>query len=214
MKNLTVLVIIFGLALFFNTANARYNKGGSSVSLGGGLSLNKVGSGDFYAKMPALIGFKARGEYAFDERKVLHAGFGFFLPGKVKYDDGEYAELKFRMMELEINGHYYFVGDNQEDFGMYGLIGASLNFGKFITDYAVDTFQIDDSELSTFSPAINLGIGSGFNLDFAYLFIEGKFAIRAQFTSGTDAYGNTSYIDTGYSHGSILSLTAGIRFPF
>lgn len=184
-----LFALALGMTFIFTSNDAK-----AQVRFGGGAGVYAINSGDFWVDMPTLTGVKLQGGYIQSDVMAINGGLGYFFPGTVIEND-----LKFKMIELEVNLNWYFAGETTESFGAYGLLGASFNIGNFVPENDGD---YDGEDLSTFSPHINLGIGSTYDLNGILIGAEAKFSLKANLTTN-----NGTVIDTGYRHGSIFGFS-------
>lgn len=151
-------------------------------------------------------GLNIRGGYDFDEKITINVNFHYGLPLTVKKDGvddfGTYnLEEKYNFMHLGIMSNYYFINTNEDDFGMYGILGGSLNLSSIkseLTYTSVTNPLFPNTNTSVSTPlsglAFNLGVGMQTNLDFAYLFGEATFnfpPFNASSRTGVSTEGNS-----------------------
>lgn len=148
-------------------------------------------------------GLNIRGGYDLSEYSTVNVNFHYGLPLTVKKDGiddiGTYnLDEKYTFMHLGLMYNYYFVNSNEEDFGMYGILGAGLNLSNFKSEINYINTPIPIPAISASTPlsgtVINLGVGMQTNLDFAYLFGEATFnfpPFTANSRTGTTTSGNS-----------------------
>lgn len=213
MKN--VICLVFGL-LFLVLSNPVYSQfsiagHGSHLRVGGGTGITNFGGG-------------ARLEYALDEQLIITGGFNYYLP---HYDEGSiYAystnsataqsqvsvptRISTSFQQFHIGTKYYFFGDYEDLFGIYGIAEASYlmaptrtSFGEFDSENYRP--RQDNGHKETFSDlTINFGIGGEVDLLFAYLFADVKANLPA------NQRGNM-IVQTEIP--ASLSFHVGLRFP-
>lgn len=169
-KLLTVGLLVIGLTFLSNT-NLYAQDTAGDISLGGGLA---------YGTEIESIGIQAGGVYRINEEFRGALDLIYYFPNdSFGYD--------FTWFEINANGHYLFL--NEEDMLVYGLAGLNIATLKF--DYPDNQFfgggSVSDSEIG-----LNIGAGIEYDLDFAFLYGELKYAL---------------------SSADQLVLSAGLRFP-
>jgi len=149
------LLLTFTAIAFFNSvASAQFDK--ENLSFGGGAGFHSY-SNDIGG---SLI-FNLRTHYALDEKSSINIGFNYQLPitktfkqdliasssattpRSVEVD----AEVKLVFTNIFAEYNFYFLGDLEEDFGLYGLGGAGLTFATVssgITSAYDKTKYLDD----------------------------------------------------------------------
>lgn len=163
-------------------------------------------------------GLNVRAGYDFSENLTVNVNFHYGLPLTVKKDGiddlGTYnLDEKYTFMHLGVMSNYYFVNTNEDDFGMYGILGGSLNLSSVNSELnyiSVTNPLIPLPNASVTTPlsglAINLGVGLQTNLDFAYLFGEATFnfpPFSANSRTGVTTEGNSP---------SYWGVNVGLRF--
>lgn len=163
-------------------------------------------------------GLNVRGGYDISEFITINLNFHYGLPLTVKKDGiddlGTYnLDEKYTFMHLGIMGNYYFINTNEDDFGMYGILGGSLNLSSVNSElnYISATnplVPLPNASASTplLGYVLNLGVGLQTNLEFAYLFGEATFnipPINANSRTGVTTEGNSP---------SYWGVNVGLRF--
>lgn len=169
-KLLTVGLLVIGLIFLSNTNLYAQGEAGD-ISVGGGLG---------YGTEIESIGIQAGGVYVINEQFRGAADLIYYFPN----DDFGYD---FTWFEINANGHYLFV--TEEDLIAYALGG--LNFATLKFDYP-DGFGFNGGSVSNTEVGLNVGAGLEYNLDFAKLYAELKYAL---------------------SSADQLVISAGLRFP-
>ncbi len=172
MKQLVTLFFsIIIAATLVNQTNAQ------EIHLGGGLA---------YGTEIEQIGFKAEAGYAFTDEIRGSVDFIYYLPE----DLGGGADFKW--MEFNFNAHYLFL--QEDELNVYGLAG--LNFARLSVDIPGVNIPgvgvIGGGESSSTEFGLNIGAGLEYDLGFARLAAELKYAI---------------------SDADQLVIAAGLRFP-
>ncbi len=170
------------------------------------------------------FGGGARLEYSIDNQIIVIGGFNYYLPHN---DEGSiYAyrtnsamassqvsvptNRRIGFQQFYIGAKYYFFGDYEELFGIYGIAEAGYlmapsrtSFGEYDSENfkprKEDGFRENFSDLT-----INLGIGAEVDLLFAYLFGDVKANLPA------NQRGNM-IVQTEIP--ASLSFHVGLRFP-
>lgn len=171
MKNLPFIFVLafisFGISL---TATAQDVEG--DIFLEGGFG---------YGSKIQSLAIQAGGLYTINSEFRVSADGIYHFPGNDSHG------LEFTWLEVNTNGHYLFI--NQEDMKFYFLGG--LNFAKLFSDH--DDIRLPSGD-STEQLYIGLNIGAGYELSLGSVlgFIEGKYAL---------------------SSAHQLVLTGGVRIP-
>jgi hypothetical protein len=116
--------------------------------------------------------------------------------------------FSYTFHELYLQYFRYFVGDNEDDFSVYGFLGVSAvvaattsTFGPH-DGYQVGASSVDGTEYYT-GYTVNAGIGTQFKVGPGYIFGEGRLAYPA---------GNSR--DNLNPIPASVGLTAGYKFRF
>ncbi|MFZ6051303.1 outer membrane beta-barrel protein [Halocola ammonii] len=213
MKYIKLLSLVALLSLLSGNAY-------SQISAGGQLSFLKFMKGSDVKH----LGLGLKGEYAVDDEKVVVVGFDYYLPYTPVYEFNAHAlssETTPSNIDVEVEGKitwfhvhagmkYYFTGDYEDDFNLYGFAGIGFISGtvksEVLTEYDEDAYELrleDEEKVSSLT--LNLGIGAEFDINFGYLFADFKFMLPPNNVNGQVVAVN---IDPG------LQLNAGIRIPF
>lgn len=159
--NKIIAISTTSLLLFFSGAliqdvSAQTVKG--DIKVGAGLVF---GSGVGFDELDNDFGIRVDGSYMFTEEFRGAADFTYYFP---KTEGGG----KVTVWELNFNGHYLFIND--EDMNVYGLAGINVTGIKTKFDSnGFGSFSASDSEIG-----LNIGGGAEFDVDFAMLFVEAK----------------------------------------
>lgn len=202
--------------LFFSAeADAQFSMDGmvSFQNMFGGSGLKNFG-----------LGIKA--EYALGDKTVITGGFKYYLPSNFEDYTYGYAyssqtnpsqiEIETKtgvsFLHLTFGGKRYFVGDYEDNFGLYGIGEAGMLFapvkttitGNFDPELYYTTFEDGEKEtLSNFT--IGFGLGFDIDLDFGYLFTDLKLNLPANQVNGQTV---------SISIPPAVAIDAGIRIPF
>lgn len=165
-KLLTVGLLVIGLTFLSNTNLFAQDEAGD-ILLGGGLA---------YGTEVESLGIQLGGNYRIDEQFRGAVDLIYYFPNEDDFGGD------FTWFEINANGHYIFT--EEDALLAYGLAG--LNFASF--SYDLGQFgKVSDTEVG-----LNIGAGIEYNLDFAFLYGELKYAL---------------------SSADQLVLSAGLRFP-
>jgi len=174
----------------------RRGKGGN-FAVGGSITTMKLFESSFDDKF--RIGFGANAWFNLSESNAIKGGAYYFLP-----ISNDYLDTKNTSSYFQGNVHFlqFLVGGNSEDFGFYafGGFGYIVNFNK------TETPIVDINARYTNINA-DLGIGSQFNLNFAFIFIE------AQGSLGLMKFEVPTNPSDGIKIPSFMNFRAGIKFP-
>ncbi len=176
-----------------NTAKAQFES--ENLSFGAGLGYTGYGS------VGKNLTFNLRGNYNFDEANSIALSYNYMLPLKETLTDfaspnssgtpgsgiDVNVEQNIVFHNLALDYHLYFVADNEESFGVYGLGGIGLtiaNISYEIGSYDASKYngptESEYPEASYQGLILNLGLGSNFNLsDKVALFGEFKIGLPA-----------------------------------
>ncbi len=134
----------------------------SMLAVGGSMATMKIFESSFDDKF--RIGLGANAWLNLSTSNAINANLSYFFP-----TSQEVGDIKNTSSYFLINVHFqqFIVGDNSEDFGLYGLggIGYIVNFNK------TETPAYDISARYT-NINLDLGVGAQFNLNFGFLFAE------------------------------------------
>src|SRR5574343_289055 len=211
---------LFTSSIQFNRANAQLiEKENLSFGAGVGYTAHSTGIG-------GTLAFNVRAHYLIDEKNAVVISYNTQLPPTLNYTATASArsssttpsttsvdvEQKISFHNISLDYHRYFVGDLEESFGLYGLLGAGLTFATVSETYSTyDKSKYDLSEAASETLSgfmIDLGLGTNFSLnDQVAIFGEAKIAIP----SGNDynSRGNgsaTNPIPCNYN------VSVGVRF--
>ncbi len=191
MKKFTKLAVLL-LFIAFSTSKAH-----SQISIGAQTSYLSFAGDDKISN----FGLGIKGEYSYTEKAIITGGFNYFFPSTTTDND------KVSVMQLFFEGKYYFVGDNEDTFGVYGILGAGILFAKVKYDDTTEEdyyYSGDNSEevLSNFT--INGGIGAEKEFNFGYIFLDLKANIPANEVNDQQVS-----IELPFS----FSVSTGIRIP-
>lgn len=169
-KLLTVGILVTGLILLSNTNLYAQGEAGD-ISIGGGLG---------YGTEIESLGIQAGGVYVINEEFRGAVDLIYYFPNdEFGYD--------FTWFEINANAHYLFV--TEDDLIAYALGGLNIATLKF--DYPDNQFfgggSVSESEVG-----LNIGAGLEYDVDFAKLYAELKYAL---------------------SSADQLVISAGLRFP-
>lgn len=220
MKKLKKIAVIVVLSLFASQSYAQ-------MSFGGSVGYFKM-FGD-YSEISNLA-VNLQGHYAVSDKILVTLSAGYCLPKSFPaYDedlivtatglpDGTTVEMteKVSFIPISVEGKYFFVGEVEGDFNMYGLVGAGylLGIDKISAgDYNKNIYDepfTEGASLGNFT--LNAGLGAEFNLGFGYLFVDGKILLPANLTTGSNSTVDTSTDVTPKLPASIM-VNAGVRIP-
>lgn len=156
-KLLTVGLLVIGLTFLANTNLYAQGEAGD-ISIGGGLG---------YGTEIESLGIQAGGVYVINEQFRGAVDLIYYFPN----DSFGYDITWF---EINANGHYLFV--TEEDLIAYALGG--LNFATLNYDYPDNQF-FGGGSVSETEIGLNVGAGLEYNLDFAKLYAELKYALSS-----------------------------------
>lgn len=169
-KLLTVGTLVIGLIFISNTNLYAQDESGD-ISIGGGLG---------YGTEIESIGIQVGGVYRINEQFRGAADIIYYFPDEIG------AGYDYNWMEFNANGHYLFL--EEDDMLVYALAG--LNFARVSIDYPDN--EIYGGSYSDTEIGLNIGAGLEYDIDFAFLYAELKYAL---------------------SSADQLVLSAGLRFP-
>jgi opacity protein-like surface antigen len=169
-KLLTVGTLVIGL-IFLSNTNLHAQDGSGDISIGGGLG---------YGTEIESIGIQGGGVYKINEQFRAAADIIYYFPDEIG------GGFDYNWMEFNANGHYIFT----EDDGLVAYALAGLNFARVSIDYPDNDFF--DGSYSETEVGLNIGAGLEYNIDFALLYAELKYAL---------------------SSADQLVISAGLRFP-
>jgi hypothetical protein len=200
--------------LGFQKTYAQFDK--ENLSLGGGLAFFG------YAGTGSTLAINLRGNYNMDEKSSVVVGYNFHLPISYDYQTTVVASSssvtpsqmdvkttdKVNIHNIFLNYHRYFVGDNEESLGIYGLAGVGLTFASLSTEYeSYDQSKYNlnsgGASVSVSGFIIDLGLGANFNMERLAIFGELKGGIPANQANNTLVYNPIPF------H---YSVTAGVRY--
>lgn len=212
-------VLCFGAAQF-NQSFAQFDKENLGIAAGLGYTGHAAGLG-------GSISYSLRVHYIQSEENTFYVSYNSQLPISLESDISAQAlssatipssvnaklkqEVSFHNLALDFNR--YFVGDVEESFGMYGILGAGLTLGTLTTstsgyDKSQYTTGIQEESESVSGFMMNLGLGGNFSLsDKVALFTEARIGIPLG--NSYNSRGNstiTNPVPFNYSVG------AGIRY--
>lgn len=193
---LTLRTCAFALSTVFLSHNASAQFEIDQLSFGAG-----IGYTGYTQDVGGSLSFNLRGNYELDEVNSVVLSYNIQLPTSREYEvianalssstnprsvEGLLSQ-KINFMNFALDYHRYFVGDIEEDFGIYGLAGIGLTFAKRELEYSgfdqslyASLPLVNDGKESFSGFMINLGAGCNFNLnDQIALFGEIKGAIPA-----------------------------------
>ena len=193
----------------------------SQISVGGQVSYLNVFGGTGLKS----FGFGVKGDYALDDETVLSLGGNYYLPST--YSEFTYAtaysnfttpsqvevdvEYKVSFIHVYFGGRRYFVGDYEDDFGIYGLAEVGLlmapvttTLGEYDESQYYTTVQ-DGAKETLVNFTLNIGAGVEKELDFGYIFGDLKLNLPANQANG-------EYVPVEIP--TSVSVNAGVRFPF
>lgn len=119
----------------------------------------KLGAGLAYGLEIEAIGIQVGGVYSFADELRGAADVTIFFPDSP--NGGDYS-----FWEINANVHYLFMNENGT--AVYGLGGLNYATQKI----SGGGFEVSDSEVG-----LNLGGGAEFDVDFASIYVEAKYAI-------------------------------------
>ncbi|MCC5914480.1 MAG: outer membrane beta-barrel protein [Balneolaceae bacterium] len=182
-----LLFITFSTSLF-NNAEAQVEEGDFKAGIG---LVFGTGIGGF--GFDNDLGIRADGYYAVTPEIRAGGDFTFYFPDTMRESfGGESFETKLTVWELNLNGHYLFI--NEEDMNVYALGGINITGIRISSSGSTGFGDVSGSE-SDSEFGLNLGGGIEYSLDFADLFAEAKLGGLG---------GNANQFVLG----------AGLRFPF
>jgi hypothetical protein len=213
MKNFIQLSIGLLLLVLSGPAFSQFSFSahGSHLRLGENSGISNFGGG-------------ARLEYSIDEQIIVIGGVNYYLPhngtGSVNASSTNSAmanpnitipsSVKIGFQQFYVGAKYYFVGDYEDLFGIYGIGEAGYLRAPtrtFLGEYDSENYRPsqEDGYRETFSDlTINLGVGVEVDLLFAYLFGDVKANLPA------NQRGNM-IVQTEIP--ASLSFHVGLRFP-
>lgn len=215
-----IFILSFMATFFAKFSSAQFNIEDLSFGASAGYHsfLSDVGGG---------LAADLRGHYYMSERNALNVGFGLQAPLSLISEDKAHPydltnpnsisvqiEQSIRLYRLFMEYNFYFVGDMDENFGVFGIGGIGLTAGqakvRMITDYDKTVYRspIENSQSTLSGPTINLGIGASYNFTSKLAgFVESRICLPA------NSHGNGMAIinDIPFNYG----IGFGIRFnPF
>ena len=206
-KNLFILVIAMITTL---TAGAQLDFSNIRVDVGANYTMYK---GDFQQKTP---GAKVRVSLLANEKIAVGLGFTYGFPIKipttVTYTGGGTvpSEVIYNFKTISLDVNYYFGGEKEEGFSVYGAGGAGLvlvGFKEKIKGTAPagqePQDQLEPGTETGFS--INLGLGGQYALGNAKIFADAGIALPANQVNG-------QYVENVIPAHFIFNI--GVRFSF
>ena len=128
------------------------------LNLNAGLAIGTEAGIDDNGNGSLGFGFNLGGEYFVTDIISVAPSYTYFFKDEI--DEGGF-NASFRLSALNFDGRYYFL---TEEVNVYGLLGASLLFGKFESE--VNFFGVRSSVEDTDSEfGINIGGGLVYPLD-------------------------------------------------
>jgi len=169
-------------------------------------------------------GFGLRGEYATSDKLAVYANFGYFTgssfyhsvyanafssttnPGQKTVD----ATSSVSIIALAVGAKYYFVGDFEDDFGLYGIFEAGLMALPYKTEVGdfdrTQYYSYDDGYKETITGfTLGFGVGAEYNIEPVYVFAESKLMLPANNVNGEE-------VEVNISPSAIFNI--GVRYPF
>lgn len=220
--NTTMLgALLLGSSLVNRATAQLIDKENLSFGVGVGLTT--------HASLGSSLSYNIRGNYIIDEKNAFVLGYNSQLPVTNTYTDNARAsssatipgsvnvevEQKVSFHNVSLDYHRYLIGDLEESFGLYGLLGVGLSFAKLTETYGnydKTLYNYSELEPELFSgPMINLGLGANVVIsDKMALFGEGRIGIPSgnEYNSrGNSSISNPIPFNAG--------LLVGLRFsPF
>lgn len=153
-------------------------------------------------------GANLRLSYDVSEFITLATQFSYGIPLTVLTDGTEpisgttfNAEQKYNFMNAHLMMHYYFINDNEDDFGAYGTLGLGYALTNSTYKMTLTGAPIELSAPITHQSPLGL-LGAGFqtNLEWAYLFGEAGFNLALGGKTETNL------------PASFWTVSAGLRF--
>ncbi len=169
----------------------------SMFALGGSLSGMKLFESGFDDKF--RFGLGANSWLNLSKSNALNVNMFYYLPLS-----NEVLDMKNTNSYFLFNVHYqqFLLGDNNEDFGLYALGG----FGYIVNFNNTETPSLEIKARYT-NLNLDLGIGSQFNLKFAFLFVE------VQGSLGLMKYELPQNPSDGINVPSYINFRTGIKIP-
>jgi len=191
------------------------NSADAQISLGGNLSYLKFLGSEMKSSHP---GIGIRGWYTQSDRFVLSFSANYFLASTEKFP-GQYLdgtgnpvdyemESKTSVLQFDLRGNFYLVGDAEDDFNFYATAGVGVVLVNSSLDIPSEVPDMGASEPE--SPSgfmMDLGIGAEKNLDFGYLFLETGITFPPFTASSREG------ATVGTDIASFFQVNAGIRIP-
>lgn len=164
---------------------------------GGSLTTMKLFESSFDDKF--RIGLGANAWYNLSLQNAINGNMYYFLPSSQ-----EVLDMKNTNSYFLINIHYqqFIIGSNKEDIGLYAFGG----FGYIVNFNNTETPTMDINARYT-NINLDLGIGSQFNLNFAFLFAE------LQGSLGLMKFEIPVNPADGMNVPSYINFRAGLKFP-
>lgn len=169
MKKVIILLVV---CLGFSTINETK----AQISIDGQVNFQRM------SIIGGMTGIGLRGEYAQTEKIGFRVGFDYFFGNSTDYEtsassfssqttpdriDVNYTE-SISMINITAGGKYYFVGDYEEDFGVYGLLDVGLMLAPVKYEYGsydeslYDVYEGENTMLFNFS--IGGGVGAEYKV--------------------------------------------------
>ena len=128
----------------------------AQIQLGGGLA---------YGTEIENIGIQVGGTYAINDEIRAAADIVYYFTGE------DVPGVDFNWLEINANGHYMFV--DEEDLDFYALGG--INFTRLSYDFPNNEFfDLDDSQTEV---GLNVGAGLEYAVNFGNLYAEVKYVL-------------------------------------
>lgn len=126
-----------------------------------------------------MTGFGLRGEYAQSEKIGIRVGFDYLFGNSTDYEASAYSNgsgpsigvkytESYSIINITAGGKYYFVGDYEEDFGIYGLLDVGLMLAP--VKYEYDSYDqtmyslYENENTMLFNFSIGGGIGAEYKV--------------------------------------------------
>lgn len=214
--------------LFLSSASAQFDS--RSLSFGANLGYISYGSA-----IGSNLGITFKGNYNLDEKSSINLGYTFMLPAKTSIAATANAsssttnprsvqvnvDQSVGFHNLYIDLHRYFVGENEDDFGIYGLAGVGLtiaNVSYVVGSYdkSLYSFGFSDSytDKSYNGLILNFGLGANYNIS-DQLALTAEFKLGLPVTETNSGAGTTSTTEIENPIPFNYQMGVGIRFsPF
>lgn len=183
----TVLIAMFLMSAFLS--NAQIDFANTRIELAGNYTMYK---GDFQQNTP---GAKLRIAVPASEKITLGLGFTYGFPIKyassVSLDpSGEAAsELVFKFKTISFDASYFFGGEKENGFNVYGQVGAGLILVNYeeqlkgsVPPGSSPIDQVEKTNENGFT--INLGLGGQYSFGRPKIFGEAQLALPANQVNG------------------------------